>query len=294
MTETPHKAGFVNIIGNPNVGKSTLMNTLVGERLSIITAKAQTTRHRVLGVLSGPHFQIIYSDTPGIITPQYTLQKSMMQAVRSSLTDADVLLWVVDVRDSTVDAALQKTLEDHQAPVLLLLNKVDLVDEAALEEALAYWSNTVSVHAVLPVAALKAYNTTAVFEQILALLPTHPPYYPQDMLTDRPERFFAAEIIREKILLNYRQEIPYSTEVVIEHFQDMERLVRIRAIIYVERQSQKGILIGHQGSALKKMSTEARLDLEHFLGKKVFLEQHIKVLPRWRQDTKRLQQFGYV
>ncbi|MEL6539336.1 MAG: GTPase Era [Bacteroidota bacterium] len=294
MDALPHKAGFVNIIGKPNVGKSTLMNALVGERLSIITAKAQTTRHRIAGILSGPNFQIIYSDTPGMIKPQYALQKAMMKAVRGALSDADVLLWVVDARDKTIDVDLKGVLERHAAPVLLLVNKVDLVEASVLEEVLEYWATHASVHTMLPIAALKGYNVPVVLEQLLTHLPEHPPYYPQEMLSDKPERFFAAEIIREKILLSYSQEIPYSVEVTIDNFEETERLVRISAVIYVERQSQKGILIGHQGSALKKVGMAARKDLERLLNKSVFLEQHVKVLPRWRQKSQWLQQFGYV
>ncbi|MEL6358657.1 MAG: GTPase Era [Bacteroidota bacterium] len=294
MHNTPHKAGFVNIIGKPNAGKSTLMNILVGEKLSIITAKAQTTRHRVAGIVSGPDFQVIYADTPGIITPHYALQDSMVRAARSAWIDADVLLWVVDVHDQEVPADFGKKLRQHTAPVFLLLNKVDLVGKDTLEAALQYWKEKVAVTEIIPISALQAYNTKRVFEHILACLPKHPPYYPKDMLTDKPERFFAAEIIREKILRNYQQEIPYSVEVVIESFKEEERLIRISAIINVERHSQKSILIGNRGSALKKVGTEARQDLEQFLGKQVFLEQHVKVLPGWRTKAQVLERLGYA
>ena len=294
MNISAHKAGFVNIIGKPNAGKSTLMNALVGERLSIITAKAQTTRHRITGILSGDDFQIIYADTPGVITPHYPLQQSMMRAVHSALLDADVLLWVVDVQDQELPTDLHKKLEQQTVPIFLLINKVDLVSKAALDKVLQHWSSHVSVEEIIPIAALQAYNTALVFERILACLPEHPPYYPKDSLTDKPERFFAAEIIREKILQHYHQEIPYSVEVVIEAFKEEANLVRISAIINVERQSQKSILIGSKGRALKKVGTEARQDLEQFLGKKVFLEQHVKVVPDWRTKAQLLRQFGYT
>jgi GTP-binding protein Era len=294
MTSLPHKAGFVNIVGKPNVGKSTLMNALLGEKLSIITAKAQTTRHRIAGILSGDDFQVIYADTPGIITPNYELQHSMMRVVRSSLVDADALLWVVDVHDQDLPTDFSAKLLQRTTPVFLLINKVDLIGKVALEKVLHYWSAHVSVNAIIPVSALQAYNTALVFTHILACLPEHPPYYPKDMLTDKPERFFAAEIIREKILRNYHQEIPYSVEVVIDAFKEEGNLIKIRAIINAERQSQKSILIGKQGHALKKVGIEARHDLERFLGKKVFLEQHVKVAPGWRTKSQLLRRFGYT
>jgi GTPase len=294
MTSLSHKAGFVNIIGKPNVGKSTLMNALLGEKLSIITAKAQTTRHRIAGILSGDNFQIIYTDTPGIITPHYALQRSMMRVVHSSLVDADALLWVVDAHDQDLSTDFSAKLLHLTAPIFLLINKVDLINKVALEKVLQYWSNHVSVRAIIPVSALQTYNTALVFTHILACLPEHPPYYPKDMLTDKPERFFAAEIIREKILRNYHQEIPYSVEVVIDTFKEEENLIKISAIINADRQSQKSILIGKQGHALKKVGIEARHDLERFLGKKVFLEQHVKVVPGWRTKSQCLHQFGYT
>lgn len=289
-----HKAGFVNLIGKPNVGKSTLMNALVGEQLSIITTKAQTTRHRIAGILSGEDFQIIYADTPGIITPQYALQQSMMRAVRSALVDADVLLWVVDVQDPGLPTELSKKLQQQTVPIFLLINKVDLVDKAALDKVLQYWAQQVAVAAIIPISALRAYNTALVFERILACLPLHPPYYPKDMLTDKPERFFAAEIIRAKILRNYHQEIPYSVEVVIEAFKEEAHLIKISATIHVERKTQKSILIGSQGSALKKVGIAARQDLEQCFGKQVFLAQHVKVMPGWRTQSQQLRQWGYA
>lgn len=294
MTALSHKAGFVNIIGKPNVGKSTLMNVLLGEKLSIITAKAQTTRHRVAGILSGDNFQIIYADTPGIITPSYALQQSMMRAVRSALVDTDVLLWVVDVRDQDLPTYFIERLLQQTTPVFLILNKIDLISKVELEKILQYWSAHISVNAIIPVSASTVYNTKLVFTHILDCLPEHPPYYPKDMLTDRPERFFVAEIIREKILRNYHQEIPYSVEVVIDSFEEKKNIVKISAIINAERQSQKGILIGNKGQALKKVGIEARHDLEEFLGRKVFLEQHVKVLPGWRTKSQLLHQFGYA
>jgi GTPase len=294
MTSSPHKAGFVNIIGKPNVGKSTLMNALLGEKLSIITAKAQTTRHRIAGILSGDDFQVIYADTPGMITPNYELQRSMMRVVRSSLVDADVLLWVVDVHERDVPTDFSAKLLQQTTPVFLLINKVDLIDKVALEKVIQYWSAHIPANAIIPVAALQSYNTALVFANILACLPEHPPYYPKDMLTDKPERFFAAEIIREKILCNYHQEIPYSVEVVIDAFKEEGKLIKISAIINVERQSQKNILIGKQGHALKKVGIEARHDLERFFGKKVFLEQYVKIVPDWRAKLHLLHQFGYT
>lgn len=294
MSNHTHKAGFVNIIGKPNVGKSTLMNTFLGEKLSIITAKAQTTRHRIAGIFSGDHFQIIYADTPGAITPNYPLQQSMMRATYSALTDADILLWVVDVHDQDFPAALSQRLQQLTCPIFLLINKIDTVSKEKLDEVVQYWKQEVRVQKIFPIAALKATGTNAVFEHILACLPEHPPYYPKDMITDKPERFFVNEIIREKILSNYQQEIPYSVEVITEAFKEEEHLIRISIVINVERQSQKNILIGSKGSALKKVGTEARQDLEKFFGKKVFLEQYVKVAPEWRNKERLLQKFGYV
>lgn len=294
MTSGSHKAGFVNIIGKPNVGKSTLMNALLGEKLSIITAKEQTTRHRIAGILNGEDFQIIYADTPGIITPKYALQQCMMRAVRSSLVDADILLWVVDARDQDLSTDFSAKLLQQTASVCLLINKVDLISKAQLESVLQYWSTHVSVNAIIPISALKARNTALVLTHILAYLPEHPPYYPKDMLTDKPERFFAAEIIREKILYNYHQEIPYSVEVVIDEFKEEKKIIKIRATINTERKSQKSILIGNQGTSLKKVGIEARQDLEQFLGKQVFLEQHVKSVPGWRKKSQLLHQFGYT
>ncbi len=294
MNTPPHRAGFVALIGKPNVGKSTLMNTLVGEKLSVITAKAQTTRHQIVGILSSNNFQIVYTDTPGISNPNDALQKSMARAVRNALVGADVLLWVVDVWDSDPATELKKKIQQKTIPTFVLINKVDLADQATLYKVLEYWTRHVPAEVIIPISALRAHNTELVLEHILDCLPEHPPYYPKDMLTDKSERFFAAEIIREKILLNYYQEVPHSVEVVIETFREEAKLIRIGAVINVEKQSQKSILIGKNGIALKKVGTAARQDLEQFLGKQVFLEQHVKVASQWRSQSGLLHQFGYV
>lgn len=293
MKQQPHKAGFVSILGRPNVGKSTLMNALIGEKLSIVTPKAQTTRHRICGILNGDNFQMVYADTPGILTPTYALQQSMMRAVHSSLIAADVLLWVIDIHEKDIQATLQEKVLRGATPTLLLINKVDLIEAAQLAEIVRYWTTKVTVDALIPVSALQAFNIDQVLEYILAYLPEHPPYYPKDMLTDKPIRFFATELIREQLLRNYYQEIPYSVEVVIEAFKEEQAIVKISATIYVERSSQKAILIGSRGAALKKVGIAARQALEQFLGKQVFLAQHVKVLPSWRTKERLLQRFGY-
>lgn len=294
MASSPHKAGFVNIVGKPNVGKSTLMNALLGEKLSIITAKAQTTRHRITGILSEKDFQIIYTDTPGMITPNYALQQSMVRAAQSALVDADVLLWVVDIHDQEVPIDFGAKPWKKTTPILLLINKIDLIDKTTLEKILQHWSSYAAVNAMIPISALKTHNTALVLKHILTHLPEHPPYYPKDMLTDKPERFFVSEIIREKILDHYHQEIPYSVEVVIDAFQERSKIIKISAVINVERKSQKSILIGSQGHALKKVGVAARQDLEEFLNKKVFLGLHVKVIPGWRTKPHYLRQFGYA
>jgi len=288
-----HQAGFVTIIGNPNVGKSTLMNELLGERLSIITPKAQTTRHRICGILNAANFQIIYADTPGMLTPAYALQKSMMQAVYNALIDTDILLWVIEVHEKEIPLAIQQKVLASSIPTLLVINKIDLVDATQLAEIVAYWTAKIPVKEILTISALYAVNTAPILERIVAYLPEHPPYYPKDMLTDKPERFFAAEIIREQLLRNYRKEIPYSVEVAIDAFKETATIIRISAIIYVDKQSQKPILIGHRGESLKKVGIAARQALEQFLGKQVFLAQHVKVLPGWRDKEKLLARFGY-
>ncbi len=288
----PHKAGFVSIIGKPNVGKSTLMNRMVGERLSIITSKAQTTRHRIMGILSGEHFQIVYSDTPGIIKPEYELQESMMRFVHSSLEDADVVLLITDLYD-TYDEKLAENLKNIDAPVILVMNKIDQAKGTQATDKLNNWRENVKADSYLMVSALEGLNIDEVFSEILRLLPEHPPYFPKEQLTDKPERFFAAEIIREKIFMNFKKEVPYSTEVEIEEFKEDEAIIRMRAIIYVERKSQKGIIIGKGGEALKKVGIQARSELEAFFQKQVYLETYVKVADNWRKKSGRLKGFGY-
>ena len=289
----PHKAGFVSIVGKPNVGKSTLMNKLVGENLSIITAKAQTTRHRIMGILNGEDFQIVYSDTPGILEPKYELQQAMMSYVKVSLEDADLVLLVVEVGEH-YDEQLFSRFKILQTPILLLINKTDQAKASVVEDKVRYWRELLNPKEIIPVSALTGKNIDQVFTCIKDFLPEHPGYYPKDDLTDRSERFFASEIIREKILLNYQQEIPYSVEVGIESFKDEETIIRIRAIIYVERESQKGILIGKGGGSLKIVGTQARMDLETFFAKKIFLETRVKVSDNWRKQKQKLKQFGYL
>lgn len=289
-----HKAGFVNIIGNPNAGKSTLMNALVGERISIITSKAQTTRHRIMGIVNGDDFQIVYSDTPGIIKPKYKMQEGMMQFVGTALADADILLLVIDLSDDQpIEESMYEKILKSPVKVIVLLNKTDLVKEAFVNERKAHWEKEFPKAEVIPVSALKEQNTELVFQRILFFLPEHPAYFSKDELTDKPERFFVSEIVREKILLNYEQEIPYSCEVVVEDFVEGEHLVKIRANIFVSRESQKGILLGHQGKAIKKLGTDARLEIEKFLQKRVFLELYIKVDKDWRNSDRELKRFGY-
>jgi len=292
---TPHRAGFVSIIGKPNVGKSTLMNALVGERLSIVTSKAQTTRHRILGILNGEGFQLIYSDTPGIIQPKYELHNAMMSFVYSSLEDADVVLFVTDIYEKHDEEPVVERLRKMvDTPIILLVNKIDQADQAEVEAKLAYWREQLPNAAeVLPISALNAFGTDGVLALVLERLPIHPPYYPKDELTDKPERFFAAEMVREKIFKLYKKEIPYSCEVVIEEFKEEDAIIRIRGIIYVERSSQKGIIIGQRGEALKKVGTWAREEMEKFFLKKVFLELYVKVNENWRMDPKALSRFGY-
>ncbi|WP_277631721.1 GTPase Era [Avrilella dinanensis] len=289
-----HKAGFVNIIGNPNVGKSTLMNAFVGERLSIITSKAQTTRHRIFGIVNGDDFQVVFSDTPGVIKPAYQLQNSMMDFVKSALEDADVFLYMVEVGEKQLkDESFFNKLKHTNIPVLLLLNKIDKTDQDFLEEQVDYWKETLPNAEIYPISALNNFNVKEVFDRILELLPESPPYFDKDSLTDKPERFFVNEIIREKILLNYSKEIPYSVEVVTEEFKEDEDIIRIRVVIMVERTSQKGIIIGHKGAAIKRVGIEARVDLEKFFGKQVHLETFVKVNKDWRNNNNQLKRFGY-
>jgi len=289
-----HKSGFVNIVGNPNVGKSTLMNALVGERISIITSKAQTTRHRILGIVNGDDFQIVYSDTPGVLKPNYRLQESMLKFSRSALTDADVLLYVTDVYDTyEKNADFVEKVNLNTAPLILIINKIDLIDEEKLIVLVEKWKSVMPRAEIFPVSAIEKFNIEPLFKRIKELLPESPPFFDKDQLTDKPARFFVTEIIREKILMNYEKEIPYSVEVEVEQFVEDERLIHINAVIYVERDSQKGIIIGHGGKSLKKVGTEARKDLELFFEKKVFLELFVKVEKDWRNKDIKLRGFGY-
>ena len=289
-----HKAGFVNIIGNPNVGKSTLMNAFVGERLSIITSKAQTTRHRILGIVNGEDFQVILSDTPGIIKPAYEMQKSMMDFVKSAFEDADVLIYMVEIGEKELkDEAFFTKIIHSKIPVLLLLNKIDKSNQDELEEQIDLWKNKVPNAEIYPISALEIFNVKEVFARILELLPVSPPYYPKDALTDKPERFFVNETIREKILLNYDKEIPYAVEIETEEFLEDEKIIRIRSVIMVERVTQKGIIIGHKGAALKRVGMQSREDLEKFFGKQIHIELYVKVNKDWRSNAYQLRRFGY-
>jgi GTP-binding protein Era len=289
-----HRAGFVNIIGNPNVGKSTLMNAFVGEKLSIITSKAQTTRHRILGIVNGDDFQVVFSDTPGIIKPAYELQESMMDFVKSAFEDADVLVYMVEVGEKELkDEAFFKKITNSKIPVLLLLNKIDNSNQEQLEEQVSLWSEKVPNAEVYPISALEGFQVQEVFDRIIELLPESPPFYPKDQLTDKPERFFVNEKVREKILENYKKEIPYAVEVDTEEFKEEENLIRIRSVIMVERDTQKGIIIGHKGVALKRVGSDARKDLEKFFDKKIHLELYVKVNKNWRSNQKQLKRFGY-
>ena len=289
-----HKAGFVNIIGNPNVGKSTLMNALVGEKLSIITSKAQTTRHRILGIVNGDDFQMVLSDTPGIIKPAYELQNSMMDAVNSAFEDADLLIYMVEIGEKELkDVAFFKKITNTKAPVLLLLNKIDLSNQELLESQAALWQSKVPNAEFYPISALTGFNVKNVFHRLLELLPESSAYFPKDQLTDKPERFFVNEKIREKILMHYKKEIPYAVEVDTEEFFEEEKIIRMRSVVMVERKTQKGILIGHKGSALKRVGVESRKDLEQFFGKQVHLELYVKVNKNWRSNQQQLKRFGY-
>jgi len=289
-----HRSGFVNILGNPNVGKSTIMNALVGEKLSIITSKAQTTRHRIMGIVNGDDFQIVYSDTPGILKPRYKLQESMMTFVNIALTDADIILYVTDVTEKTDDETGYTTrIRESGIPVIAAINKIDLSNQQDLERIAGIWGKKFPGSPVIPVSALKKFNLDTLLNAVISKLPEGAPYFPKDQLTDKYERFFASEIIREKILMNYQKEIPYSAEVEIESFSEEEKIIRIRALIHVTRDSQKGIVIGHKGEKLKKTGTEARLDMEAFFGKKVFLELYVKVTKDWRDKPQELKRFGY-
>lgn len=295
MSEEGYKSGFVNLVGNPNVGKSTLMNKLVGDRISIITNKAQTTRHRIIGIVNKPGVQVVYSDTPGVVDPAYKMQEQMLGFSKSALGDADVLLYVTDViEDPKKHEAFLADVRELQVPVLVLINKADLSTPEKLEELVETWKSLLpNALEVLPIAALHGAGIAYIAERVEALLPDSPPYFEEDALTDRPARFFVSEIIREKVFLYYQKEIPYATEVVVQEFKEEENLIRIAANIYVERESQKGILIGHKGAAIKKLGTMARQDIERFFDKKVFLQLFVKVEKEWRSSDKMLRNFGY-
>ncbi len=289
-----HKAGFVNIVGNPNVGKSTLMNLLMGERISIATFKAQTTRHRIMGILNTPEMQICFSDTPGVLKPNYKLQEQMLQFSESALQDADVLLYVTDmVEKPDKNADFIAKVQKMTVPVLVLINKIDLSDQKSLEQKVEEWHQVFPGAEICPISALHKFNVDNVLARIKELLPESPAYFDKDQWTDKPARFFVSEIVREKILLYYDKEIPYSTEVVVEEFKETERSIRIRTVVYVERESQKGILIGHGGVALKRMGSEARKTLEKFFGKSIYLDVYVKVDKDWRQSDKAMRSYGY-
>jgi len=289
-----HRSGFVNILGNPNVGKSTIMNALVGEKLSIITSKAQTTRHRIMGIVSGEDFQIVYSDTPGIVRPKYQLHQSMMNFVKTALTDADIIIYVTDVTEKKEDINdYTEKIKSSGIPVIVVINKVDLSNQTELEIIVQSWKDRFPGSPVIPVSALRNFNLDILLNAIISKLPEGEPYFPKDQLTDKYERFFASEIIREKIMVNYQKEVPYSAEVEIESYKEENDLLRIRAVIHVARDTQKGIIIGHKGSKLKKTGTQARHDMEEFFGRKVFLELYVKVTNDWRDKPQDLKRFGY-
>lgn len=293
--EKKHRAGFVNIIGNPNVGKSTLMNALVGENLSIVTAKAQTTRHRIMGIVNGEDYQIVYSDTPGILKPSYALQQSMLDFVDVAIGDADIILYVTDtVEKKDKNAEYVEKLNRLSCPVIIVINKIDVSDQPKVMKLMEEWHELVPQATVLPTSALEKFNLENIFDKIVELLPVSPPWYDKEQFTDKSMRFFASEIIREKILQNYEKEIPYCTEVVVETFKEGDERYDISAVINVMRESQKGIIIGKGGAALKKVATSARIEMEDFFQKKVFLQVFVKVEPGWREDKKKLKKFGYI
>ncbi|MCP9767807.1 GTPase Era [Lacihabitans sp. LS3-19] len=292
-----HRAGFISIVGKPNVGKSTLMNALVGEKLSIITSKAQTTRHRIMGIVNGEmpdyDFQLVYSDTPGIIKPQYELHNAMMEFVHGSLEDADVVLFVTDIYEKYDEEDVIQKLKHCESPIILIINKIDLATEEVIEEKIQHWKTVFDPKIILSISALNNVGVEDLLKQVISFLPVHPPYFPKDELTDKPERFFAAELVREKIFTNYKKEIPYSCEVVITEFRESDDIIKVSSEIFVERATQRAILLGHKGERIKKVGIEARIEMEKFFGKKVFLEQYIKVEPDWRQQKAKLDRFGY-
>lgn len=289
-----HKSGFVNIIGSPNVGKSTLMNKLVGEKLSIITSKAQTTRHRILGIVNDDDYQIVFSDTPGVLDPHYKLHENMMNFVNSALKDADIILFVTDIYETGMNhEETLKRIQKTSTPVVVLLNKIDLGTPDKLDEKVDYWAELMPNAEILPISALENFNVSLLWDKIISLLPENPPYYDKGELTDRPMRFFISEMIREKIFIHYKKEVPYATQVEVEEYHEDEKIIRIRAIIYVERQTQKGIIIGHQGSKLKRVGIDSRKDIEKFVDKQVYLELFVKVDKDWRENDKKLDKYGY-
>ena len=288
-----HKAGFVNIIGNPNVGKSTLMNALVGEKLSIITSKAQTTRHRIMGIVNGDDFQIVYTDTPGIVNPHYKLHEQMMGFVNSALEDADLFLLVTEIGETFKNQDVLAKIIRSNTPVILVINKIDLSNQQTISDKIAYWQNQIPRAIIVPASATERFNIDTIFDHIIEQLPENPPYFPKDELTDRSMRFFVSEIIREKLLLYYQKEIPYSCEVAVESYQEKDGIDNISAIIFVERESQRAILIGHKGMSIKKVGVEARKDIEEVTGKKCFLNLYVKVMKDWRNSDRALRQFGY-
>jgi GTP-binding protein Era len=289
----PHKSGFVNIIGKPNVGKSTLINALTGENISIITHKAQTTRQRIIGIVNDENYQIVFSDTPGILQPHYKLQEAMMKEVHAALEDADILLYLVEIGESAGQDEIISMIKDTNIPVIVVINKIDMTDQPTLEAKIMEWQKVFPGSDIIPVSALRKANLQSIFNSILLKLPESPAYYDKDALTDKSVRFFVAEKIREKILLNYRKEIPYSVEIAVDQFKESEGLIHIIAYIFVARESQKAIILGHQGQAIKRVGTQARLELEKWLGKKIFLELTVKVLKDWRNNENELKKFGY-
>ena len=289
-----HKSGFINIIGNPNVGKSTLMNCFMGEKFSIITSKAQTTRHRILGIVNGEDFQLVFSDTPGILKPSYELQDSMMDFVKNALEDADIIIYMLEIGETSIkNNEVHKKILNANVPTFILLNKIDLSDQKNLEEQVILWKELYPKAHIYPISALNNFNIDIVLKHLIELIPQSSPYFPKDQLTDKPERFFVNEILREKILLYYNKEIPYSVEVVTEDFKEEDNIIKIKSVIFVERDSQKGIIIGHKGNALKKIGTKARQGLEIFFGKKIYIELQVKVSKNWRSNSKVLKKFGY-
>ena len=289
-----HKSGFINIIGNPNVGKSTLMNCFMGEKFSIITSKAQTTRHRILGIVNGEDFQLVFSDTPGILKPSYELQDSMMDFVKNALEDADIIIYMLEIGETSIkNNEVHKKILNANIPTFILLNKIDLSDQKSLEDQVILWKELYPKAHIYPISALNNFNIDIVLKHLIELIPQSPPYFPKDQLTDKPERFFVNEILREKILLYYNKEIPYSVEVVTKDFKEDDNIIKIKSVIFVERDSQKGIIIGHKGSALKKIGTKARQGLEIFFGKKIYIELQVKVSKNWRSNSKVLKKFGY-